>query len=277
MIKYDNFINGITLELRDKDEQNMKRTLSIVKQTIYCQLAFTIMAFTNTAFADGAPLCGACTYPINWSGLYIGPQADYAKSDATWKFPFFEYYSAPGDSLVDRPSGGMVGGHVGYYHQINTLVIGLEAAYDGGTISQDRRSVLEPTNFPNDSFETKFNDIGTLTARLGYAPNQWQVYAKGGLARARTTINALSGVPGLGVRISQETNQNGWTLGGGVEYMFASLSPNIILGLEYDFISLNDTNFATTTTGTIPGLPIHVKLQHVYLNMLSARVSVKFF
>jgi outer membrane immunogenic protein len=67
---------------------------------------------------------------------------------------------------------------------------------------------------------------------VGYAFNQFLVYAKGGVAfaSARATVTDLGKLADTGT-----TTQVGWTVGGGVEY---ALNPNWSVRLEYDFVDL---------------------------------------
>ena len=81
-------------------------------------------------------------------------------------------------------------------------------------------------NFNNQWFDT-------LTARLGYAVQPtWLLYFQGGAAWAHTSTNITA--PGL--QIGQTSNtRTGWTIGGGVEWMFAPHWSAFLEGNYMDF------------------------------------------
>jgi outer membrane immunogenic protein len=77
--------------------------------------------------------------------------------------------------------------------------------------------------------------VSTVTPRLGYAANNWLLYAKGGVAfgeistRIQDTLDFNS----------RRDTRVGWTVGAGLEY---AVTPNWIVGVEgnyYDFGTLN--------------------------------------
>lgn len=239
-----------------------------MKQSLQKILVMGLVCFASAVTA--APCC--MTSP-NWTGVYFGPQVGYTWGSATWVFPFNEFYNtAVGQSFSLNPTGATAGAHLGFNYQINSIVAGLEASVNGGSITQKRTGPVVPI-FPNDVFETQIDSVATLTARLGYALNKWLLYARGGYATARIALSAVSGNPGAGVIANASATQNGWTAGAGLEYMCA---PTIIFGLQYDYTKLNNKQYSTTTTGTLVGLPFHINLQHVNVDTVTARLSIKF-
>ena len=58
--------------------------------------------------------------------------------------------------------------------------------------------------------------LGSATGRVGFAVNSALLYAKGGYAWANNRVNALAG----GASFTDSKVHSGWTIGGGVEYMF---------------------------------------------------------
>jgi outer membrane immunogenic protein len=77
-----------------------------------------------------------------------------------------------------------------------------------------------------------------VTGRAGFAMDAALIYAKGGYAWANNT--ATISVPELGLTSSASKSHSGYTLGGGVEYMFA---PNWSAKGEYMFTSLGSENY----------------------------------
>lgn len=140
----------------------------------------------------------------NWTGFYIGGHLGAGFSDNN--NPFF------GGSNDAKFLGG---GQVGADYQFSpSWVAGIEANY----------SVLTTNN--ND-----FNrGLGSVTGRLGYAIGPALIYGKGGYAWADTR-----NVPGFG-----RPGRDGYTVGGGVEYMFA---PSWSVKAEYQYYDFGRTNF----------------------------------
>jgi outer membrane immunogenic protein len=189
--------------------------------------------------------------PSSWTGLYLGLQAGAGWSDTDWTGPaaFFGV-----NTFSTTPDGWLFGGHVGYNLQIGPWVIGAEVSYSGSTL---REAEVGPVAvFPQDSFTTKIEDLFTATGRIGYATSTWMVYARGGYANSEVTLSGLSGPPVAGVTFNTSERIDGWTAGAGLEY---KLTRNIVLGLEYNFVSLSGS-FATTSGGAVLGIPLAVDL-----------------
>lgn len=86
-------------------------------------------------------------------------------------------------------------------------------------------------------FENRWFD--TVTARLGYAmAPTWLPYFQGGGAWSHTDINFG------GVQIDQTSKtRSGWTIGGGIEWMFAPRWSAFLEGNYMDFGSNGGTAF----------------------------------
>ena len=100
-----------------------------------------------------------------------------------------------------------------------------------------------PPAFPDFYSTNTTKDVFTVTGRVGYlfAP-QLLAYVKGGGAWARINHNIYGTVPVNFLSESASVDRSGWTVGGGLEWMFA---PGWSVFGEYnymDFGSLN-TNF----------------------------------
>ncbi len=107
-------------------------------------------------------------------------------------------------------------------------------------------SASDPLLGDGDSFSltTKLHDLETLTGRLGYAFNNVLVYAKsGGATGVVSTDFAIGGVFAGG----QRQRLFGTTAGAGIEY---GLTPNWILGVEYDYTRLFAGQFNIPTVAT---------------------------
>jgi outer membrane immunogenic protein len=172
--------------------------------------------------ADQAVPGGPSYYPnayyptsINWTGWYVGGQFGGSFGSASWTDPF----SQTSNSL--KPAGVLGGGQLGVNWMRDSLLLGAEAdlAWTG----------LESSG-NGASFSSRW--LSLVTGRVGYAFNQYLLYAKGGaaFASARATVIDLGKLADTGT-----TTQVGWTVGGGVEY---AINPNWSVRLEYDFVDL---------------------------------------
>jgi outer membrane immunogenic protein len=153
-----------------------------------------------------APAYAPATPIYNWTGFYIGGHIGGA---------------FPGENnLVGGSSDGtfMGGGQIGYDMQFSpNWVFGIEANYS-----------FKDTN---SSFANR--GLGSVTGRLGYTWGPAMLYAKGGYAWADTRFT--NGFAGDGGR-------DGYTVGGGMEYMFTQ---NWSGKIEYQYFDFgNVTAFA---------------------------------
>lgn len=73
----------------------------------------------------------------------------------------------------------------------------------------------------------KVDDIATIVGKVGYASSNWLVYLKGGFAGLRINVGSLNTVSLSAV--DSTAWASGWTLGGGVDYLF---SRNWIGGID---------------------------------------------
>ena len=84
------------------------------------------------------------------------------------------------------------------------------------------------------------NQLGSVTGRLGYTWGPALLYAKGGYAW-RDNNNIGVSVGGTPVAFTTNGNhKNGYTVGAGLEYMFA---PNWSAKAEYQYYNFGNTTF----------------------------------
>lgn len=109
---------------------------------------------------------------------------------------------------------GFVGGlHFGYNYQINQFVLGAEGDFDYTSIQGSRAFSYDTSNGAiAGTLKLKSDWQGSARLRLGYAIDNFLLYATGGIAFADAQLQTN----GLG---SSRTHV-GWTAGGGVEYAF---------------------------------------------------------
>jgi outer membrane immunogenic protein len=153
----------------------------------------------------------------NWSGFYIGAMGGYG-----WE--------------TDAGSGGFGGGTIGYNWQFpgSQFVFGIEVDAAGASIkdsvTEDLGGGLLVTS------ETKINSFGSVTGRAGFAIDAALLYAKGGYAWA----NNKASISAIGQTFSDNQTHTGFTIGGGLEYMF---TPNWSAKGEYMYTSLGGETY----------------------------------
>jgi outer membrane immunogenic protein len=181
----------------------------------------------------------AAVAPIyNWGGFYIGAMGGYGAEDAGF----------------GSMKGGFGGGTLGYNWQTGQLVLGVEADAAWSDINS---TVGFPGLF---TASAKIQDLGTVRGRIGYAFDPFLVYATGGYAWADTKLSATA----LGVTISDSKVLNGWTVGAGVEAMFA---PHWSVKAEYLYRSFSgDTFFSNVVPGGIATNTLKVNSGQIGVN-----------
>lgn len=178
---------------------------------------------------------GAKAQGYDWSGLYIGANAGWMQTDATATWPNTAFAQR---SFEHSTSAGVFGGHFGIQQQFGNVLLGLEFAGSGGKSHFDSGS--PNSGCPNPAFTCDVSRISGLYQaglRLGFTFNNWLVFATGGYATGSVDTRSFNNATRLQFD-STTQRHDGWYLGGGIEY---GLNRNIVLGLEYQHISLGST------------------------------------
>jgi outer membrane immunogenic protein len=199
----------------------------------YLLATVALVALGATAPALAADLAAAPrTYtkapayiaPIyNWTGFYIGGHIGGAFS---------------GDNSLSGSDGRFLGGVQGGadYQFGNNWVLGVEAQYSW---LGDNNS---GTRFPLGTLvTTDSNELGSVTGRLGYSFGPTLLYAKGGYAWKDSDNLTATNIAGAPVAFATNGNhRDGYTVGGGLEYMFA---PSWSAKIEYQYYNFGSTVF----------------------------------
>jgi outer membrane immunogenic protein len=181
--------------------------------------------------------------PFSWTGLYLGvhvggARGEWTNSETTGILP----------SGSNNASGVLGGLQVGYNYQFSNFVVGIEADY---SLSDLRNTTALPIAFTDQA--NRITNMGTVTGRLGYAMDQWLIYAKGGFAWARERSEII--VPFV---FDAEATQDrtGWTVGAGLEY---GMGANWSAKVEYDYLDFGTKNYSETSPLLLA--PISVDVQ----------------
>ena len=203
-----------------------KLLLSATALTVFAVPAVAADMPARTYKAPPAYTAPALIY--NWTGFYVGGHLGGA---------FAGDNSLTGSDA--RFMGGVQGGFD--YQFAPNWVGGIEAQYSW------LNSNTTGVNFPGAVLITCRNDqLGSVTGRFGYTWGPALLYAKGGFAwRDNPNIGvAVAGVPTTFTTTGN--TKDGWTVGAGLEYMFA---PNWSAKAEYQYYNFGTTTF---TTGPAP-------------------------
>ena len=166
----------------------------------------------------------------NWTGFYIGGHVGGAFA---------------GNSSLEGSDGRFLGGvQGGFDYQFATnWVVGVEAQYSW-LAGNSGGGVL----FPAGTLVSGNTDqLGSVTGRFGYTWGPALLYAKGGYAWRNDNIGVS--LAGVGVPFTTTgNNQNGYTVGAGLEYMFA---PNWSAKIEYQYYNFGNSSF-TAPAALVP-------------------------
>jgi outer membrane immunogenic protein len=205
-------------------------------------LAAAVALASTSAFAADM---GARTYTkapmmqpvMSWTGFYVGGHIGGAFTD-----------NDNGIGVVGFTNSGnngsfLGGGQIGADYQFSpNWLVGIEGQISGMSNNNNRGFF----NAAGAGFSDRNEWIGSVTGRLGYVWGAGVIYGKGGVAfRDNNNIAAFTG-PGLATPFTTNREDTGYTVGGGVEYMFA---PAWSAKLEYQYYNFDNT---TVTAAALP-------------------------
>jgi outer membrane immunogenic protein len=171
-----------------------------------------------------APAYAAPLY--NWTGFYLGGHLGGVFSGNN---------TFNGLALSDSSARFMGGVQAGYDWQFSpSWVIGVEGQYSW--VGNHQLNAIFPGGYV---YNNDQRGIASITGRVGYTWGPGLIYVKGGYAYSDNSETVrLGGVP-VAFALS-DNHSNGWTVGGGAEYMFA---PNWSAKVEYQYYDFGDSRF----------------------------------
>ena len=178
-----------------------------------------------------------------WSGFYLGADAGLTRTNLSYT------HSETGsvDDLSQTSIGRAMGLEIGWQRQWGHVVAGVDASFT------DLAHVEAKDESPTQTGRTRTSaarELWAVTARLGYVHQNWMIFAKAGWANA--DLDQVNIVTVSKARISEFGGRaNGALIGGGFEY---ALYPSVILGSEYDWVSLSSGG-TLTPSFQAPGVP----------------------
>ena len=216
------------------------------------------------------------TPAYDWTGFYVGVNGGYEFSGTRTT----DYFHDPvtGATIANPGStgamkGGFGGGQIGYNWEVNNWVVGLESDIDAGGMKSST-TFLCAACLGGANFSQKNDWIGTTRVRAGVLVTpQVLFYVTGGAAygEIKTTATLFNSTAVSGT-FTDKVTKGGWTVGGGIEGMFAS---NWLARVEYLYADLG-------TIGTGAQLLAGANAHHdsfetrAYENLIRVGISYKF-
>jgi outer membrane immunogenic protein len=188
--------------------------------------------------------------PVSWTGCYIGGNIGGGwdrfnagqLAVAGVPTPFIDYGSNNGSGVV---GGGQIGCD---YQFAANWVIGIQGQAEFGTINSSNAVVA----FPGITAQFKLKNIETVTGRIGYIITPAVLaYLKGGAAWTNASAAAVA-PNGL---IGEQANftMSGYTVGGGLEWIFAQ---GWSVFAEYNYMDFGTKSVNLLSTGMVPGFGV---------------------
>jgi outer membrane immunogenic protein len=210
------------------------------------RFTFALLASTSLALGAGqdalaadmrpapvykAPVAPAPVAVTPWTGCYIGGNVGWGRAK--------NKFSRPSDGANDgfhTADGFVGGGQVGCDYQFaGNWVIGAQGMFDWTDLKGEHQALLNLGHI----WHSRVSWFGTATARLGvtFVPTVL-AYVKGGAAWVRNEYQETGTV----FRTADVT-RSGWTVGGGLEWMFA---PSWSVFAEYNFMDFGSKRVSFT-------------------------------
>jgi outer membrane immunogenic protein len=195
---------------------------------------------------------------FSWTGFYIGGHAGYGWGKHHLDVPPIPSYSYDVDGFIG-------GGQAGYNWQSGAFVFGLEADVGYKGFKGDDAGFAGAI----DAIKGRWG--GTFRGRLGIASDRALFYVTGGLAWLNYRYSSTITPAGPGATFTN--TDTGWTVGGGIEYAFAS---QWSAKVEYLYADYGDRNrstpiFVNPWTTTLTTNEVRVGLNYKFGGPVVAR------
>jgi outer membrane immunogenic protein len=266
------------------------------------------IAMITSASAADLPVRPPAPAPVmapiwNWNGFYIGINGGYSWGRAGRDVTFFNpvngapiVVAGTGTTSDSNLNGGLFGGQIGYNWQTSNWVFGLETdaqwtGQKGSATALCPATAVGGPCLPGLTFvpagalgtaatlDQKLQWFGTFRGRVGVTVTpSVLLYATGGGAYGsiKTDIGIAgftpAGAPIVAAGSSSDT-RFGWTVGAGIEAMFAA---NWSAKIEYLYMDLGRVS-STASFPTAAGIPIGISLNsRITDNIIRAGINYNF-
>jgi outer membrane immunogenic protein len=186
----------------------------------------------------------------SWSGCYVGGNIGGGWASKSVNDVAGFVTGVPSADLGSHTASGVIGGgQIGCDYQAGIWVFGVQGMFEGsgmeGSNTQPSGLLVNNTTIPW---------LATVTGRVGVtvAPTVL-LYAKGGGAWVRDEYSLTAG----GVTVANaDTTQSGWTVGGGLEWVFGR---NWSAFAEYNYLDFGTPGVTFTSAAGGTTFPINIK------------------
>ena len=214
----------------------------------------------------------------NWSGCYIGGNVGggWARTDQTQIAKVGGIAIIPNNDFGRSEGSDFIGGaQIGCDYQFGgRWVVGVQGMYDYARINSTHPVQTAFPGLPVGAFisQNQTKDIFTATGRVGYLfTPQLLGYVKGGGAWTRVDHTIIGTIP---FNFVSETavgvDRQGWTVGGGLEYMFM---PGWSVFAEYNYMDFGRKDIAFVSAPGTVGIPDIISTR---LTIQTAQVGVNY-
>jgi outer membrane immunogenic protein len=217
----------------------------------------------------------------NWTGFYVGGNIGYGwgrSTDSATPLPQPSFGELPFSQGLS-PSGILGGGQIGYNYQTGAYVWGLEADFQGSDIKNSSTMFgLDPA-FPADNNvdNQHLTWFGTVRGRVGWLPvNPLLIYVTGGLIYGEVKTDSLTTyapIPASTYPGSASSVRTGWTVGGGVEWMF---TPKWTAKLEGLYYQIDGQNYLANPLAPNPPFQVAHSFNNLNGGIIRAGVNYHF-
>jgi len=184
----------------------------------------------------------------NWAGFYVGIEGGYAWGNST--ATDVTGYNAAGSNFSYDPDGGVGDIYAGYNFQFDPFIVGIEGevGYFGLDGSAQYPPLVGVRTAADSVAATDGGWYGAITGRVGWFYENFLFFAKGGYAITGIKSSFTDTDPTGTTLVSgtDTSNRDGWTVGGGIEYMFWQ---NWIARLEYAYYDFGTASHTATSSG----------------------------
>jgi outer membrane immunogenic protein len=227
-----------------------------MKKLLLAGVAAMSAGIAGPALAADMPLGYVAPVPIfNWTSCFLGAHigGGWAHKDFTDPVALVQNSIlgtvTPGVTTVGVSSSGLIiGGQMGcdYQFGFSPWVVGVEGTASGGNLRGNTNFVLPLGGSSDIATLTANTDfLPSVTARVGYALDNWLFYVRAGGAWAGDKYSVTGTFLPTATAFGLEgvDNRFGWTAGAGVEWAFAELWS---ARLEYDYYGLGQRSALMT-------------------------------
>jgi outer membrane immunogenic protein len=216
-----------------------------------------ILALGGPAYAADMAVKAAPAPPVapvnTWTGFYGGFQAGWAHLDGSCSQTNTVGFGSLGIPCATNPgtnSDSAIGGlRVGYDYQFGAVVAGIVADWNWTSLNWSQSTPPPATLEGNGHGNLLIDSLPSVRGRIGWAVDNWLVYATGGVAWARVSVNSGMSNTCCGNWAAQtNTTKTGAVAGGGIEYRVTRNVSLFAEGLWYGgFGTVNNSRFCAGT------------------------------